>query len=117
MFNNKEPERQMLERYPRIIGHLICESLGYFTPQGAAVAVYKYKQGDYMSCELYSDVCYKRGKGFFDEEELKKITKEFLEDSIRNRRFHKGYMADYNLAKEVIKRELEGQGPDLASWF
>ena len=41
-----------------------------------------------------------------------------VENAIRNRSMHRGYMASYEMAKQIIQRELEtGQGPLFASWF
>jgi hypothetical protein len=41
-----------------------------------------------------------------------------LETSIRNRRTHTGYMAEYRYAKALVDRALAtGAEPLLASWF
>ncbi len=34
-----------MQRYPRLVGHMICESLGYFTPESAANALASYIKG------------------------------------------------------------------------
>lgn len=118
----KKPIEEMtpydiLERWPRICAHLICESLGYFTPVGAALALKHAKMGEAYSCEWYSDINRRRGLDLFDEEGLKTVTQDVLRWAIQGRHRHKGFMADYHLARKVIEQELAGQGPQLASWF
>lgn len=36
---------EVLRRWPRVVGHLIAESLGYFTPRAAANAIIMFKLG------------------------------------------------------------------------
>jgi hypothetical protein len=43
-----------LRRWPRVVAHLICESLGYFTPEAAAMAVARHLNGQPHHCEYYS---------------------------------------------------------------
>ena len=40
----------ILRRYPRLVSHLICESLGYFTPEGAAGAILAVIQNQSCVC-------------------------------------------------------------------
>jgi hypothetical protein len=50
---------QIMERYPRITAHIICESLGYATPSCAARILKDAKEGRENWCEwIYS--CYDR---------------------------------------------------------
>jgi hypothetical protein len=94
-----------MNRYPRVTAHIIAESLGYATPTRAALIGLDGLDGRENYCE-WVDACY-RGD-----------TRRCLNDSIRNRRFHKGYMAEYRLAKQLVDRALESkEEPLFASWF
>lgn len=109
-----------LRRWPRIVAHLISESLGYFTPQSAANALAAWHAGLPNACEWYSHLCSCRGKGYFDEQELRKVGDDVLKAAIRNRHSHDGYMSNGALAKALVERER--RRPDatagmLAGWF
>jgi hypothetical protein len=43
----------VLRRYPRLVAHLICESLGYFSPDAPANAIVHGKRGERFACEWY----------------------------------------------------------------
>lgn len=112
--------RTALQRYPRLVAHLICESLGYFTPLCAANAIVAYCEDRSFACEWYSSMCEHRGKGFFDTETLKAINKETLGRAFARRRRHQGYMASYPQALALVKAELQRAGATsgmLAAWF
>ena len=104
---------EVLNRYPRLTGHLICESLGYFTPRSSANAILHYIQGRGFACEYYAHMarCY-------EDKMLIKIGLNEIERTIRNRHHHTGYMANYLQAKAMVKKVRDG-GPDpkFASWF
>jgi len=41
-----------------------------------------------------------------------------VQDSIKNRHYHKGFMAEYKRAYALVKRAIEtGEEPLLGSWF
>jgi len=44
---------EVLRRYPRIVSHLIAESLGYFLPEAAAGAVLAVLEKRGCACEWY----------------------------------------------------------------
>ena len=94
-----------LARYPRICSHIIAESLGYATPSLAAMILRDAKQGKDNWCEwIYS--CYERNP------------RRPVEAAIRNRHHHRGYMADYRVALQIVRRAIdEGKEPMFASWF
>jgi len=100
-----EAPQEIMKRYPRITAHIIAESLGYATPTTAALILRdaKYRQENW--CEwIYS--CYNRDP------------LGAVQDAIRNRHHHKGYMAEYRLARALVGRAIEtGEEPLLASWF
>ena len=109
---------ETLRRYPRIVAHMICESLGYFPPDRAANAIIYYKEDVPFFCELYVDIASKRDdiKGDRDTK-VKEAGRRFLRQAIKRRHEHEGFMSDYQQARAVIQRELEGKGPKFASWF
>ena len=112
-FKNITIEKVMVKYY-RIVAHLIAESLGYFTPESAAIAIIKAKQDEPYYCEWYTDCAGKFGDRW-DKENVSKITREMLESAIRHR--HKGYMSDYKRAISVVNKAIKGNNPIFASWF
>ena len=95
----------VMRRFPRIVAHIIAESLGYATPTCAARILLNAIQNEENGCEwVYT--CYGCDAG------------KCAEASIRNRHGHKGYMAEFKLARALVDRALEtGSEPELASWF
>ena len=104
----------ILKRYPRLSAHIICQSLGYFTPKGASNVIYAYKNDVPYSCEYISHI-----SGGFDREEMKKATKFVIRDAIKKRHLHKGFMEDYNTAKALVGEVIQSGQKNgvLASWF
>lgn len=105
----------VMRRYPLLVAHMICESLGYFTPKCAAIALIRYRDGEAFFCEWYSS-CVPRDK-WFDQEAIKEVGRSVIKGAFANRKNHKGYMSSLESAKACIQRELAGCGPILASWF
>lgn len=115
----------ILQRYPRLVAHLICKSLGYFTPAGAANAIAAYLNGHPFGCEWYYDWAQKQaardrddGKEYraFDDI-LLEVGALALRYAVKQRHDHKGYMADYRQARMLVEAELADRGPVFASWF
>lgn len=108
-----------LERHRCLVGHLICESLGYFTPKAAMNAVRAHRAQTPFPCEWYSHIAMTRGKDMFDEGALLDVNRDVLEQAFRNRHRHNGCMNHYQRADAIVRREIEdeGSGPCLASWF
>jgi hypothetical protein len=103
-------QEEVLRRYPRLIAHMICESLGYFTPRAAANAIIYHKLGQPFYCEYYVHLAQRDGN-------VIEAARRQIDASYRTRRYHKGYMSDYSLAKQIIKQSLIGNDPIFASWF
>ena len=112
-------QAEVLQRYPILVSHMICASLGYFTPQAAANALLCYFQGEPMFCEWYSHMaggsigppCFARGK-------LLKVGQWVVETSFQYRRTHTGMMAEYGRARALVDHVRQGgEGPTFASWF
>ncbi len=92
-------------KYPLLTSHIISESLGYATPACAAKILKDAREGRRNNCE-WIDACYK-GDALLA-----------VQNSIRFRGEHNGYMSDFKRAKELVKRSIEDRGePELASWF
>jgi hypothetical protein len=113
-----------LRKYPRVVAHLICCSLGYFTPQSAANAISFYKHGQAFFCEWYSHMTkYAKDNltgNYFDEAICKRVGKETLNLAFVGRHSHHGYMAEIKQAKHLVAAELKNKGCTssmLASWF
>jgi hypothetical protein len=101
----------VLRRWPRIVGHLICASLGYFTPRAAAAALLAHRNGEPFYCEWFDSLF------GMDRQALIAGGAQVLKAAVADRHKHRGYMADYGTARRLVAAELEGRGPTLASWF
>lgn len=104
--NRKELSvKETMKKYPRITAHIIAESLGYATPSCAARILKDAREGRENYCEwIYS--CY-------DRKPLKAV-----QDSIKRRHYHKGFMSESKRAYALVKRSIEtGDEPLFASWF
>lgn len=96
---------EALRRWPRIVAHVIAESLGYATPDLAAKIVADAHDGRENGCEWIA-CCYGCDP------------RKAVEKAIRNRHSHRGYMAHYPQALALVRRLIEtGDQPLLASWF
>lgn len=117
---SRTTQRQVITRYPLLVAHMICESLGYFSVLSAANALASYIDGESFACEWYSHMCSCRGKGYFNHEEIIRIGRDVVASAFRNRHRHKGYMADFQHAIAQVKAELQREGCTshmLAAWF
>lgn len=109
-----------LRRYPRLISHMICESLGYFSPLVAANALAHHINGTTFACEWYCHMCQCRGKGLFHDETLLEIGRDVVKNAFERRHRHKGPMAEYEQALALVQAERHAAGATagmLASWF
>lgn len=113
-----------LNKYPRIAAHLICESLGYFTPQSAAVAISCYKINQEFCCEWYSHMAQfdeqNPTKNLFDKPSVLRVGRRVMRAAFVNRHRHHGYMSSIEQAKRLVVREIKDPGAStgmLASWF
>jgi len=102
----------VLKCYPRLVSHLICESLGYFTPEGAAGAILAVVQGHPCACEWYLHMAGVGGRS------LEEVGQDTLSRAIRSRHEHRGFMAEYRRARALVDRLVKtGESPLFASWF
>lgn len=97
--------KDTMKKYPRITAHIIAESLGYATPSCAARILKDAREGRKNYCEwIYS--CY-------DGDPL-----PAAKNAIKNRHYHKGFMAEYKVALALVKHAIETDDePLFGSWF
>lgn len=103
---------EALRRWRRLTAHLVAESLGYFSPKGAAntLLLFERDQGNY--CEWFLHMAY------LGRKPIRQVAAETIRRAIRGRAFHRGYMASYKLALNIIRgRNATGTGPVFGSWF
>lgn len=102
---------QVLDRWPILTAHLVCASLGYFTPVAAAGAIQDYLLGRPNFCEWYMHMA--RG----NRERLLAVGKEVIQRAFAARRLHTGSMAHYPQARALVQRVRDGEeGPPFMSW-
>lgn len=95
---------EIIAKYPRIVAHIICHSLGYATPTTAALILKDAKEGKENWCEwIYS--CYNcQPKGA-------------VRDAVAYRHSHKGFMASYAKARLLVEEAInQHKEPVLMSW-
>lgn len=108
-----QSNREALDRWPRLTAHLICDSLGYFTPEGAACALLAHKRGHGHFCEWYIHMA----QGF-NEKRVLEVGRKTLLRAFQGRHHHYGYMAHYPQARALVEEVRRGgKGPIFASWF
>lgn len=106
-----QDREEVLQRYPILVSHMICRSLGYFSPEAAAAALLGYIKGVPNYCEWYAHVA---GQTL----DLLAVGRGVVEDSFRFRGNHSGYMVSYQQARLLVEHVRQGgQGPPLGSWF
>ena len=92
--------QQALVRYPNVIAHLICHSLGYFTPLAAAQAVADYRNDEENWSEWYIHMA-SADRSFLQ------VGRETIQQAIRSRRHHQGFMAHYPAARAAVQAEID----------
>lgn len=93
------------KRYPRVVAHLICHSLGYATPSTAAAIVLDAIRSRPNYCEWIA-CCY-------GGDPIPAVRR-----AIGGRRNHRGYMAHYPAAKALVDEfNRSSQEPLFAAWF
>lgn len=125
-------QRKIMLKYPRLVAHLICQSLGYFCPRSAANAIHHYRDAQPFWCEWYAHMADCRLKnwdwrvqnGYETKPKptdgaalVVEVGRETLLAAFKQRHGHTGYMAEYLQGRIVVLRELNGNGPKFASWF
>ena len=102
--------QEVMERYPILVAHLMCASLGYFTPKAAANAIVTHIRGQGFWCEWYGHMA-SGGKNILD------VGHDTLNGAFQHRRFHRGYMAEYKTARVMVEAERQGEADlKFMSW-
>jgi hypothetical protein len=105
------------------VAHLICESLGYFTPEAAANAIASFTKGEAFFCEWYHDWASKRfANGNTRCPDLRDTVREVgelaVQNAVKRRGRHHGPMTAFRRAVALVRHVRQGnQGPVFASWF
>ena len=107
--NRPETLDQVLERYPALTAHLICHSLGYFTPRAAANAILAHMKGQDFYCEWYMSQL--TGKNT-----MREIGARAIQTAFKMRHGHRGYMAHYPQARALVHAAQHGYEPTFSSW-
>jgi len=121
---------QVLRRYPRLVAHLICESLGYHSPRSAAGQIAAHINGKPYFSERSGSLCGYLAKPMIaklgrllDDEEYHAVLVEWnrddLERTCARHHHHKGFMADYLTARHMVEHVRQGgEEPNmgLMSW-
>ena len=93
---------EVLHKYPRLVAHMICESLGYWTPLAAAGALHDYIMGRENWCEWYMSMVSKE-RLFLD------VNRDTIARAIKYRHNHYGYMAHYPRAIALVRAEIDNK--------
>jgi hypothetical protein len=116
-------QADVLQHLPCLVAHLICESLGYFTPQSAANAIAHYTKGEAFYCEWYYDWASKRFANHNTKcadvrDTVREVGEMAIQNAIRRRGHHRGPMAEIKRAMAIVLHVRQGgEGPVFASWF
>ena len=116
-------QSDVLQRLPCLVAHLICESLGYFTPQAAANAIAYFLKGEPFCCEWYYDWAAKRfasrnTKCRTLDDTVREVGELAIQNAVHRRSHHRGPMADFKYALALVRHVRQGnEGPTFASWF
>ena len=113
---------ETMARYPLLTAHMICESLGYFSPTGAANAILAHIQGQSNACEWYLHMAAPPPPASYGgkpppRRTLQEVNRATLARAFSARRHHRGPMAEYARARALVERELAGGVSNLfQSW-
>ena len=114
--------KETMTRYPLLTAHLVCESLGYFSPTAAANAILDHVRGQGSACEWYLHMAAPPTPNHFGAARpprlsLKEVNRRTISSAFRRRHTHRGPMAEYAQARALVNRELAGGRPAIfQSW-
>ena len=100
-------QAELITRYPNLIAHLICCSLGYATPRVAANILWNAINDQPEYCEWIA-CCYKRD------------ARPAILQAIRGRHGHSGLMSSYTQARAIVEECRQNHREPLfglASWM
>ena len=94
---------ETMARYPALTAHVICQSLGYFSPHGAASAILDHLHGRGGCSEWHLHIA-RGGKS------LREVNSDMIAQAAARRHFHRGYMASYAAARRLVDETLKNNG-------
>lgn len=100
---------EALRRWPRVVAHVICESLGCLSPIGAAGVV----------SGAYTGYWPEGGSEYMDHCHYGDCARA-LGNAVYGRRYHSGFMAEYRQARLLVAAEIKGNTDPVVlfgSWF
>ena len=114
--------QEQMRRTPRLVAHLMSESLGYFNPTSASLALSYHRAGMPDFCEMYSAYASDDENPCWDPEKLMAVNRRTIAGAFRNRHRHQGYMSQPHRgsARDMVEASIESDGrnePVLAGWF
>ena len=110
-------QSEVLQHLPCLTAHLIAESLGYFTPEGAANAIAYYTKSEAFFCEWYHDWASKRNKSGL-RDTVREVGELAIKNAVSRRSHHRGPMAEFKRALALVLHVRQGgEGPTFAAWF
>ena len=115
--------QEQMRRTPRLVAHLMSESLGYFSPTAAALALSYHRAGLPDFCEMYSAYAGDdREHPSFDPDKLIAVNRKTIALAFMNRRRHQGFMVQPHRgsAYGMVLASVESDGrnePALGGWF
>ena len=109
----RQREKATAKKYPRLIAHMIAESMGYYTVTRAISTVHGYQDNKPYYCEMHTHAA-----GGYDDEKVLEVVKRMPKIAFKNRHYHKGYMTSYLRAKAAVSQFIEtDKQNDFAAWF
>lgn len=108
--------KKILGIYPRLVGCMIEESDGYFTPRMAVEAIRAYKLGNDWSCEWYLAIDERRNPGKLWDSEYDNRMKAINHSVIRNA-FMGRKRFNTDRGKRIVKSNLGDHESVGAAWF
>ena len=117
--------QEQMRRTPLLVAHLMSESLGYFSPTAAALALSYHRAGLPDACEMYSAYAGEDHEHpSFDTDKLIDANRRTIAGAFRNRHRHFGYMAQPDQGRgsayAMVRASIDSDGrnePVLAGWF
>lgn len=112
----RREKKSIMARHPRLVAHLICESLGYFTPTTAARAVERHQVNQPMFCEWYDSMVRPEPGESYNDAAIR-VGRRTLKHAIAQRHLHKGFMSEYQAAIRLVRAAIEKGDPcTFMSW-
>lgn len=90
-----------------LCAHVVCETAGYFTPELAVRALMSYTKDEAFFSDWYCQLSKLKRNNPDDLDELMTINEEVIMASVRNRRLHTHYPADFKNAYLTVRKYID----------